>query len=245
MKKNLMIGVIEDELIIAASICSTLQKIGHKALPPAHTLEQALALLATNEADLYLVDINLNNKPDGILIGQKIQREIQKPFIYITAYTNDENIEAAQKTQPDAFIVKPPSLDQLRINIELAYAKYQSEKAPKVQHKSAQVDQVFLIKDGYEHIKVQVSEILYIENDRNYVTYHFENKRKLMERNTIGSVSEYLEPMGFMRVNRTFVINVEKIQKIETAHIMLAGGKSIKVKPIVRDQLLKIFTSTL
>jgi DNA-binding LytR/AlgR family response regulator len=245
MNKNLTIGVIEDELIIAASICSTLQKIGHKALPPAHTLEQALALLENKEADLYLIDINLNNKPDGILIGQKIQREIHKPFIYITAYTNDENIEAAQKTQPDAFIVKPPSLEQLRVNIELAYAKYQTEKTTPNQSKSPQESPVFLIKDGYEHIKVQVADILYVENDRNYVTYYFSNKRKLMERNTIGSVTQNLEPMGFMRVNRTFVVNVEKIQKIETANILMEGGKSIKVKPIVRDQLLKIFTSTL
>jgi DNA-binding LytR/AlgR family response regulator len=246
MNNNLVIGVIEDELIIAASICSTLEKIGHSVLPPAHTYEQAMDLLTKNEVDLYLVDININNKPHGIEIGQRIHEEIKKPFIYITAYTNDENIEAAKKTQPDAFIVKPPSYEQLKINIELAYAKHQTDKAlPINTTKNAQEDQFFMIKDGYDHIKVQVADILYVENDRNYVTYYFENKKKLMERNTISSVIEYLEPMGFIRVNRTFIINIEKIEKIETSKILMEGGKIIKVKASVRDQLLKIFISTL
>ncbi len=63
---RIKIGIVEDEVVIAHTIESTLDDLGYEYCGPASSYGEALELLETDKPDLLLLDINLAGKKDGI-----------------------------------------------------------------------------------------------------------------------------------------------------------------------------------
>jgi len=63
---NLKIGVVEDEIIIAQNLCSTIKKIGYDVSRPAASFSQAIEMIESEKPDLVLLDIQLKGSKDGI-----------------------------------------------------------------------------------------------------------------------------------------------------------------------------------
>ncbi|MBK6275892.1 MAG: response regulator [Saprospirales bacterium] len=113
--------IVEDEPLIAEDIAEILQKNEFVVTNIAYSKEFALSELSTNLPDMALLDINLNNKMDGIEIAQIIQANYQIPFIFITSYSDKNTLEKAKLTEPSGYIVKPFNEASLCSSIEIAY----------------------------------------------------------------------------------------------------------------------------
>lgn len=113
--------IVEDEPLIAEDIAEILQKNEFVVTNIAYSKEFALSELSTNLPDMALLDINLNNKMDGIEIAQNIQANYQIPFIFITSYSDKNTLEKAKLTEPSGYIVKPFNEASLCSSIEIAY----------------------------------------------------------------------------------------------------------------------------
>lgn len=97
--------IVEDDEIMNAGLCYSLQKIGLEPVP-AGTLEEAQGILVCGKFDLILLDVNLPDG-DGFQFAEKIKAQWDTPFIFLTAHNlEDEMIEGFQLGADD-YITKP------------------------------------------------------------------------------------------------------------------------------------------
>lgn len=105
MKKKIII--VEDEQIIANDIKYLLIAEGYEVLSLYDSGEEALASIEKLKPDLVLVDIALNGKMNGIELSDFIHKKYNIPVIFVTAYSEKKTVDAAMKTKPSAYIMKP------------------------------------------------------------------------------------------------------------------------------------------
>ena len=118
------IVIVEDELIVARDISRTLERNNYEVAGIARSYDDALKLIETSKPWIVLLDIFLKGDKTGIdLAGQLNTMGI--PFIYVSANSNQNVLEAVKPTKPFGFIVKPFRERDLLVTLEIA--KYRHE----------------------------------------------------------------------------------------------------------------------
>lgn len=234
------IGIVEDEIIIADDMLSLLQSLGYQVPEPCGNYDEAIAMMQNEQPDLVILDINLGGKKDGIDVGKYIRNNLNIPFIYLTANSDKATIERARETHPDAYLVKPFDKADLYSAIEIALYNFNNQKkiTPQKNNTSPVLRTSIFIKDGEYFHKVNFDDIIYLESEHVYITIHT-MKRKFLVRSTMQEYLENLDPAKFFRVHRSYVINLDKIDKINTGNIIV-GGAEIPISKNYRDDLLKM-----
>lgn len=121
--------VVEDEAIVALEIKKALESFGYEVTDTVDNLEDVEKNIISNKPDLILLDINLGKSIDGIDIANEINKTAQIPFIFITAFSDENTITRAIKTNPVSYIIKPFKREELKSNIMLAL--YKNSSIPK------------------------------------------------------------------------------------------------------------------
>lgn len=111
--------IVEDEMIISATIEESLNKIGYNNIEIAFNAQKAFELIEHNSYDVILMDINLGKGKDGIDVIEEIQRKKHVPVIYVTGNSDNKTLTKAKTTLPGGFIVKPITETDLRVQLEL------------------------------------------------------------------------------------------------------------------------------
>lgn len=127
-RSHARIGVVEDEPLVAATLEKRLQAMGYVVAGIASSGEDALHTIAESRPDLVLMDIHLQGEMDGIETAEQIQTQFEIPVIYLTASSDDESLERARVTNPFGYLLKPFSESELRVTIEIALYKHETEK---------------------------------------------------------------------------------------------------------------------
>jgi len=124
--ENITILIVENESLVALELTETIKSFGYKKVSYATNSEMTKELIEKKIFDLILMDINLNEKIDGIELYESLNIDI--PIIYLTAYKDDLTINKAILTNPLGYIIKPHNDDELRAIILLAQYKINSIK---------------------------------------------------------------------------------------------------------------------
>jgi DNA-binding NtrC family response regulator len=124
MKDKILI--VEDELIVARDIRKTLERNGFKVEGVARTAEKALELVEETSPSLVLVDIFLKGNLTGIDLAAHLNKK-GIPFIYVSANSNQQVLEAAKATDPYGFIVKPFREKDLLVTIDIARYRHENK----------------------------------------------------------------------------------------------------------------------
>jgi len=238
---TIKIGIVEDEMVIARTIESSLDDLGYEHCGPASSYGEALELLETDIPDLLLLDINLAGKKDGIDVAEKMNLLYNIPFIFLTANSDLATIDRAKKVKPNAYIVKPFSKEELFAAIEIALSNFtdtRSKTPPGDMPSNAANDFIFL-KDGKHFHKVRFTEIAYIESENNYTCVYFSTKRKLMVRYPFTEFLGTLPSTIFTRVQRGYAVNITKIDSLEPDDVNIDGAK-VPVSRSYREPLMKL-----
>ena len=127
MKETVLI--VEDELIVARDIRKTLERNGFRVAGVARTAEKAISMAESFNPSLVLVDIFLKGNLTGIDLAKQLNNR-GIPFIYVSANSNQQVLEAAKATHPFGFIVKPFREKDLLVTIEIA--RYRNENKMKM-----------------------------------------------------------------------------------------------------------------
>lgn len=104
MSKRILI--VEDEFIIADLLKSIVEKAGYQVCGFADHVDEALKLVALHSPEFVLIDIYLKGKASGIELAILLGN-MNVPFLYISANSNQTILERAKKTNPYGFVVKP------------------------------------------------------------------------------------------------------------------------------------------
>lgn len=235
------IGIVEDEIIIADDMQLLLQSLGYQVPDPCCTYEEAVTMLRTEQLDLMVLDINLNDDLDGVDVARYIRANFDMPFIFLTANSDKATITRARYTNPDAYLIKPFDKSDLYAAIEIAIHNFNRPSRP-AQPGSPAGPPMFrtsvFVKDDDYFQKVNYDDILYLESEHVYVAIHTDY-RKFMVRATMQDYLGNLDPATFVRVHRSYVVNLSKIDKINTSTIIVQGFE-IPVSKNYRDELLKL-----
>lgn len=240
MKKATKILIIEDEMIIAANISLQLSSLGYEVTGIIPRGEEALLHIKGNKPDIVLLDIQLKGKIDGIETAEIMQKSFNIPIIYLTANADDAHFNRAKATNPYAFISKPFKKLDLQRAIELTVERIQTED--KTENASEEKSTPFILSDSIfvkyheKMVRVDIKDILYIEAERNYSRIHSKLKEYLLVM-TLKDLDEKLPSKHFLRVHRSFIVNLSQIDEVATSHIVI-GKKAIPVSKALKDELL-------
>lgn len=186
--------IVEDQVLIANHIKEILIEVYDFQVELAFKISQASEKLQKFIPDIILLDINLGDKMSGIEWAQENVKK--EKVIFITGQTEIETIKSALTIHPIAYLTKPIKSVDLIAAIELAQELLKSKS--------------IIIKDGYNEVKLNFDEILFIKSDKNYIDIQLSN-RKITIRNTLENISKQLPEEVFMKVHRSYVINKNKI----------------------------------
>lgn len=173
---------------------------------------KAMEYLQHNPIDLLFLDIKM---PDisGIDLLACLSK---KPLvIFTTAYTE----HAVTSFELDAvdYLLKPFSLARFTKACNKAYELYNFRNT-----REDKKDYLFL-KTGYEQVKVMFDDICYLEATGNYVNFELKDKQ-LLSRMTISEVENLLPADQFIRIHRSFIAAVNKVEKIERHQLVVNGA---------------------
>jgi DNA-binding NarL/FixJ family response regulator len=115
--------VADDEVIIATQIEECLTSNNYQVVGIATSGEEAFEMAMELKPDLMLMDIVMHGKLDGISSASKINKALNIPVIFLTAYADEEMIERAKPIGPYAYVLKPLQERQLLAAIEIALHK--------------------------------------------------------------------------------------------------------------------------
>ncbi|MEO6917350.1 MAG: response regulator [Chitinophagaceae bacterium] len=238
---RIKVGIVEDEMVIALTIESTLHELGYTCCGPAASYGEALEMMETDKPDLILLDINLAGKKDGIDVAEKLNILHPIPFIFLTANSDLATIERAKAVKPHAYIVKPFNKDELFAAIEIAFSNYtvNKEAASLVKREAVNGNDFVFLKDGKHFHRVHYAEILYLESENNYTSVFLNTRRKLMIRRPFADFLESLPPAQFARVQRSYAVNTTRIDSLEMDDVTIAGVK-IPISKSYRASLMKV-----
>lgn len=235
----LKIGIVEDELVIARTILNTLEELGYSHCGPAINYTEALEMLEDNKPDLLLLDIQLSGRKDGIDVAQKLNETYQIPFIFLTANSDIDTIDRAKKVKPHAYIVKPFTKEELFAAIEIAFSNFAGNRQIIKTVPASHYGKDFMfVKDGYVFRKIFFNELVYLESDANYVTLHLKSQKKVVVRSTLNDFVEQIDPGIFIRIHRSYSVNISLIEDIFPTEIATHGIK-IPIGKSYREDLLK------
>lgn len=241
MSVNILL--VEDESIVRKDIEKSLVKLGYTVVAQADNGEKALELAREKRPDLALMDINIKGNMTGIETADAIKQEMDIPVIYLTGYTDEPTLEKAKQTEPHGYIIKPFKEVELRTAIEMAMHKHGSEKDLKVEVEllrsltnfKSSAEYLF-VKHAGRLIKVNTSEIYFVEALKDYVQVNTTLQRFTIHA-TMKDVERKLPKSIFQRVHRSFIVNMDKIQSIQGAELVLADiNKQIPVGNLYKDE---------
>jgi len=237
---KLRIGIIEDELLIAEEIYLTLQQIGYSPLRPAYNYNDGLKLIKTEQPDLLLIDISLNDEKDGIQLAAEVNNNFNIPFIFLTGNTDAETIERAKAVKPAAYLVKPFVQSDLFSAIEIAFSNFISHQSEKVSTQSisqALSDSLFIREASIYH-KIKLNEILYVESENVYLNIYTKEKCHVARMKMEDFLSDYAHG-SFFRIHRSYAINLHELESISIANVVVAG-KEVPMNKVFKDDLMKV-----
>ncbi|NDK07520.1 Histidine kinase response regulator hybrid protein [Leptospira kirschneri serovar Mozdok] len=118
---NPSILIVDDEWLIAFNLQLSLQKLGYKIAGTARTADEALEMAERTNPDLILMDIRIEGELDGIQAAEKIQKKMDIPVIFMTAFADEETFNrAVNKASLFGYISKPFQPTSLKNSIEIA-----------------------------------------------------------------------------------------------------------------------------
>ena len=186
---------------------------------------EAIPYLQKNKVDLLFLDIKM---PD--ISGIELVNILQKtPMVIFTTAYSEYAVKGFELDAVD-YLLKPFSLARFTkaCNKALEIKGLRNDETPNF---------IFL-KTGYEEEKVLLDDILYIEAEGNYMAYILPNKKLLCRQNISESLS-YLADNQFIRIHRSYIVALNKIQKITRTAVWVAG-KEIAVGASYEEKLTEI-----
>jgi two-component system, LytTR family, response regulator len=176
---------------------------------------EAVKAVTDLKPDLLLLDIQMP-RLDGFEVLELIERETN--VIFITAY--DQYAIRAFDVHAIDYLLKPFSAERLSEALERARKKIDRGEptataalAAEARPPGTRADRI-LIRDGGDVHVVPMARIDYVEAQDDYVCFRAEGKRYLKQQ-TLADVEAALDPARFVRIHRSYILNVDRLAKLE------------------------------
>jgi len=225
--KNIINCIIVDDEPIAREILENhLKKIESvKVVGTCKNAIEAFNMLNSQNIDLIFLDINMP-EISGLSFAKSINKKIK--IIFTTAYR--EYAADGFDLKAVDYLLKPISFERLIQSI----SKYQNEhilpqRTPSIEFSTEKSDFIFVRSDR-KMIKINFSDLNFIESLSDYVKLYTVDKT-IVTRETISSIEAKLPKQDFLRVHRSYIVAIKKIESFTQEFIEIKN----KAIPISRS----------
>ncbi len=221
---------IDDEPLALRQITGYIEKTPYLQLIGGFTSAiKAIEFLHENDIDLMFVDINM---PD--ISGLELVKSLSSApkVVFTTAY--QEYAYEGFKVDAADYLVKPIGYSDFLSSADKVKERYFTKKESK--EVLSKNDQFLFIKSEYKLVRINFNDIKYIEGMRDYIRIHLENQNPIMSLMGIKRTLDYLPEDSFMRVHRSFIVNLNKITVVERGRIIFDSKTFIPISDQYKNQ---------
>lgn len=227
--------VVDDEPLAARLIESYIQKTPGLALQGVYTSAQdAFAAIINGTIDLVFLDIQMPQ-----LSGMEFAGLIpaQTRIIFTTAYS--EYAIEGYRVNAAGYLLKPVSYDQFLAAVKRITTQISAPATIVADN----ADDPIIIKTEYKLRQILKRDILFVEGLKDYVKFYVEHEpRAIVSLLSLKNLEKALGNQMFMRVHRSYIVNLHKIRLIDKGNIVI-GDHTIPVSETYRPQLNDYITS--
>src|SRR5215831_735994 len=223
--------IIDDEPIARKILEEFIEEISFLELTgKAENPVKAAALLLDNPVDLIFLDINMP-KLNGL---DFLRQSKDLPDVIMTTAYPEYAVDGFTLDVLD-YLVKPISFERFLKACEKAYHYHRLKKGGSAIDKDN--EDYFFIKCDNAIEKVNYEDLLLVEGMMNYVTLHT-TSRKMIVYMTIKSMLEQLPADRFLKVQKSYIVNLEAVKSIE-GNMLSVGNEKITIGQGFREEVMK------
>lgn len=193
--------VVDDEELARARLLRMLKTLGHEDIVEASSADEAIEKFQEGCFDLAFLDINMPNT-SGLELAYEL-KYLQERLAIIFQTAHEEHALKAYDIGAVAYLVKPYSIEQLSGALERVAKPFK----PK--------DLRILSKSGDNHLLLKPEEIHYVKADLSEVMLRT-SKGFSYYAKKISDLEKLLEPYNFVRIHRSYLINIDEIKDMTT-----------------------------
>jgi DNA-binding LytR/AlgR family response regulator len=186
---------------------------------------EAMSYLQNNPVDLIILDINMP-AISGIDFYKSLPHKIMA--IFTTAYS-EYAVEGFSLSAID-YLLKPFTFERFLQAMNKAreyqsYARLAASNAPQdlSEPPNASSTQHILLRADYGHVRITLSDILFIEGLDNYLRIHLQERDPIIIRITMKALLEKLPPRDFIRVHRSYIVPLGRVANVRNKTVTVAG----------------------
>ncbi|MFT4735173.1 MAG: DNA-binding LytR/AlgR family response regulator [Algoriphagus sp.] len=191
---------------------------------------EALAYLHGEQVGLLFLDIHLP-KISGLDFLRTLKN---KPYTILTTAYSEYAIEGFDLNVLD-YLLKPFSFERF---VQAVSRVPQNNQNTLSSTSRKELPPSIFIKSGYEYIKIDVKSIIYIKSDMDY-TFLYLTDTKHLSSETLKYWQDSLNPDFFLRIHKSYIINLTQVEKIIGNQIYLSNQEVLPIGRAYKDILLK------
>ena len=189
----------------------------------------ALLYIEKNKTDIVFIDIQMPQL-NGLQFITLLQNKAQ--VIIISAY-NEYAVQGFEHNVTD-YLLKPVSFERFYKSAEKAQKLHQVD-----QKETTLAHDFIFVKSKSKLVKVMLSDILYIEGLKNYVSIYTKDNNRLITLQNMRSLEEILPASQFFRIQKSYIVSLDKIDSIERQRIFI-GNKVIPIGETYASQFFSL-----
>ncbi|MFH1120256.1 MAG: LytTR family DNA-binding domain-containing protein [Bacteroidota bacterium] len=191
---------------------------------------EAMEVISKHQIDLVFLDIQM---PD--LSGIELSRIIDKKtrVIFTTAF-NEYALDGFKVNALD-YLLKPFNFEEYSRAVNRAREWF---GLVSLNHKPANSGRDFIfVKSEYKQVKIMLEEVVYIEGLKDYVKIWLEgNPKPKMSLISLKTLEKELHPAKFMRIHRSYIVALDKIQSVERSQVIISDKVRINIAEQYREK---------
>lgn len=228
-------AIIDDEPLAAELLASYVSKTpGLRLAGVYESAVTAMKELRERPVDLLFLDIQMPEL-SGLEFATLLPKDTR--IIFTTAF--DRYAIDGYKVDAADYLLKPVSYDRFAASVNKVIEWFETNE----RRKTAARDRFVYVKSEYKLIRLDFDDILYIEGLKDYVKIYFEAPRKpVLSLVNMKRVEDCLPSPQFMRVHRSFVVNMAKVSMVDRGRIVV-GDVFIPVSESYKNQVQEYLDS--
>lgn len=227
MKRKYNVLIVDDEFLARKLLTEYVSKVDYLQLVnTCSDATKAMESLNNEPIDILLLDIQM---PDisGIEVLKLIKR---KPAVILTTAYSEYAVDAFSLGVID-YLLKPFDYARFLQAINKAVHYISSESQPD------NSNDYIMVKADYKLYKVNFDDLLFIEGQHEYVTFHTRTKR-ITALYALKNLEDTLPQDRFVRTHKSFIVSIKNIEDIDKTYVTVAGNK-IPIGASYRDALIE------
>ena len=199
--------------------------------------EDVPGVIAVEQPNLIIMDIQLAGQLDGIETAKIIAQTSRIPVIFLTSNTDTATFERSKEAYPYAFLSKPFNHENLLRTIEVINNRlhFVEGKVNREDVALELLDRIF-VKDKDKMVRINVADILYVTADRNYSEIITADKKYVLSV-SLKSFESKASSSSFVRIHRSHLVNLYKIEGLDE-HYVFINKESLPISKSYKKELI-------